>query len=275
MLPKETQSTAPLGVAFIDKTFGALQLPRRENIPPLVCLLGRPGSGKSALFKHLVKFLPDIWRETPFESISLGEELRKRFWPREEGTVKLHPSSCILDTQNAEHISREMSRGKLLTDDLILPWMAQILQRSLAEGKGLLIDGFPRKALQRDSLSYLQEKFGAPIILIHVQASELTLEKRTISMGTQRLRERLDDNAATLRFRAQEFFEHTQPILLEEGSPFQKIVVDTSNVDNEGQGAVNEEIARAMIYECLSALRLAYEKSFPHNSAPGCRHLEL
>jgi adenylate kinase len=104
-----------------------------------------------------------------------------------------------------------MRRGDLVPDVVILSLlMPQVL--AAAEGKGYLLDGFPRSVEQAVEARSLAERAGAsPDAVIYLDAPRDELVRRILARAE--IEGRPDDNPETVANRLQVFDEATRPLI--------------------------------------------------------------
>src|SRR3954462_2086858 len=107
-------------------------------------LIGPPGAGKGTQAKHLTE-------DFGLPYLATGDMMRAK---RKE------------DSELGRKIDRIISEGGLVDDGIVCK---VLLERIEAEGDdGFLLDGFPRKASQADTLDRALERLGRPITAVLV-----------------------------------------------------------------------------------------------------------
>jgi adenylate kinase len=154
-----------------------------------VLLIGPPGSGKGTQGDRLSDQLG-------LEHIAAGDLLRAEV---ENGTPL------------GRQVKEFMARGDLVPDVVIL---ALLMPRVLhaAEGRGYLLDGFPRSVEQAVEARKLAEQAGAsPDAVIYLDAPREVLVERILARAE--IEGRADDNPETVANRLQVFDEATHPLV--------------------------------------------------------------
>ncbi len=127
---------------------------------------------------------------------------------------------------------RYMDSGGLVPDEVIIGLVKEVLVKDQAEGKGFLLDGFPRTVAQAQALENL---FGdlaiADVRIVSLEAPEDELVQRLVKRGIDSGRS--DDTEATIRHRLEVYNEQTSPV-----QDFYKKHREVANVD--GLGGVDE-----------------------------------
>ncbi len=181
-----------------------------------IILIGPPGAGKGTQAKRLVT-------ERGMVQLSTGDMLREA---RDSGT------------EMGQRVAEVMSRGALVTDEIVIGLIAEKLDSLGAAGA--IFDGFPRTLAQADALEALLQGRGAPIdhvIEMRVDDEALvarisgrfscgscgevyhdtTRPTRTEGIcdvcGSTEFLRRADDNEDSLRARLMAYYKQTSPLL--------------------------------------------------------------
>jgi adenylate kinase len=102
--------------------------------------IGPPGSGKGSLSKLCIEHFG--WAQ-----LSTGNLCRKHI---------------IEETEIGKQIDFTIKSGKLISDDLITQLVDEWLGQMVQEGRTVILDGFPRNALQVNNLfALLKEKYAS------------------------------------------------------------------------------------------------------------------
>ncbi|MEP7236002.1 MAG: adenylate kinase [Ignavibacteriota bacterium] len=104
-----------------------------------------------------------------------------------------------------------MDSGGLVPDEVIIGLVREVLIADKAEGKGFLLDGFPRTLAQAEALELLFTELGigdVRIVSLEAPAEELItrLVKRGVESG------RSDDTEETIRHRLEVYTSQTSPV---------------------------------------------------------------
>ncbi len=133
----------------------------------MIILMGLAGSGKSTQGKILAAELNRVW-------LSAGQVLR------EQGGGTVH------EIQN---------RGELVPDTLTIPLMTQAIQAAWADGKEVILDGYPRSVDQAEWIAANMAERIEAVVWLEVPKEELlqrlSLRGRSDDMDRQAIEERL------------------------------------------------------------------------------------
>lgn len=154
----------------------------------VLLLVGPPGAGKGTQAEKLA-------RARRLTKLSTGDMLRDHV---KRGTDLGQAAKTVMDA------------GGLVSDALIIEMVRGEL--SAQPTVRVLLDGFPRTAVQAEALDALLGELGAAItavVLLEVDTDELVsrLVKRAHEQG------RTDDNEATIRTRMGVYHEQTAPLV--------------------------------------------------------------
>lgn len=122
--------------------------------PPLVILLGAPGSGKGTQAAV-------ITREFGIPHISTGDMLRNNI--KNQTAIGLKAKTF-------------MDAGTLVPDDIVIDMLAERLKQPDCQ-KGALLDGFPRTLAQAKALDLIAKDSFQPIVL-SLEVSDATVIQR-------------------------------------------------------------------------------------------------
>ena len=173
--------------------------------------IGMPGSGKGTQGALISK-------QMEIEHISLGDVLRS-----------------IINTNHrkAKYLSDNISKGKLVSDDVINELMLEYIESDKYK-TGCILDGYPRKKSQ---LEFLQNKIGNNFTAIYFKIDEQELENRILNRyicancgkifnknidgkidkctncGSTEFKVRKDDNSDSLKERVKSFNKEILPLL--------------------------------------------------------------
>jgi adenylate kinase len=147
-------------------------------------MLGPPGAGKGTQSQLLVRHLN-------IPHLSTGEMLR---------------TAITQGTDVGLHARQFIDQGLLVPDDTVLNLVSQRLEQADAAG-GWLLDGFPRRVSQAESLDEFLARRQTPIdgvIELHVDENELI--ERMVARG------RSDDKPEVIRERMETYRRQTAPL---------------------------------------------------------------
>ncbi len=150
--------------------------------PPLVVLLGPPGSGKGTQCSRLAD-------EIGVAHVSAGDALR---------------DAMARGSRLGEYARGFVESGRLVPDEVVIDVIAEELDR-LDEPPGVLLDGFPRTVAQAVALEELRP--GGVRLAIELVVPTLILMRRLA------LRGRTDDRPEVLRTRLASYERETRPLL--------------------------------------------------------------
>ena len=182
------------------------------NTAEVLLLVGPPGAGKGTQAEKLA-------RARRLKKLSTGDMLREHV---RNGTALGIAAKTVMDA------------GELVSDELIIEMV-----RSEVDGHDplrVLLDGFPRTAVQAEALDVLLAEYSAGLtaaVLLEVDTDELVarLVKRAQEQG------RTDDDEGTVRTRMQVYSDQTAPLVAyyEAKGKLRRV---------EGVGSVEEVFAR-------------------------------
>jgi adenylate kinase len=155
-----------------------------------IVLLGAPGSGKGTQGEALAEHFGGA-------HVSSGDLFRKHI---AEGTE--------LGVQVADYVAR----GDLVPDDLVLAIIGAELARVTGDGRGYVLDGFPRTLVQAERAYELAELTGqtADAVVYLAVPDDVARER----LAGRAAAGRVDDNdAAAIERRLRLFHEATEPLL--------------------------------------------------------------
>ncbi len=181
-----------------------------------IILLGPPGAGKGTQARQLVA-------ERGMVQLSTGDMLREA---KDSGT------------EMGKIVAGVMSRGELVTDEIVIGLIAEKLEQG-ASG-GFIFDGFPRTLAQADALGDLLEKSGQTLDRViemavddealvariagrftcgqcgevyHKDTKRPAKEDACDNCGADDFKFRADDNEDALRVRLLEYYKKTSPLI--------------------------------------------------------------
>lgn len=188
-----------------------------KNIAPVLILLGPPGAGKGTQARMLEE-------QFGFVQLSTGDLLR---------------AAVAAGTEAGQRAKAVMEAGQLVSDDIVIA----ILRDRMAEAdcaKGVILDGFPRTAVQAEALDDLLAETGQKIdaaISLEVDDAAMVTRiagrytcggcgegyhdsfKQPANAGTcdkcggTEMKRRADDNAETVASRLEAYHAQTAPLI--------------------------------------------------------------
>ena len=148
----------------------------KKFTPPLIYLMGGPGSGKSVLAQNL----PEL------QHLSIGELMR---------------SLALGNDPRSVEMRRCMESGQLLDDQIIFEALKTASQTK--QHTPLLLDGFPRTFSQ---WAMLQNTRNTPSAIIDLRVPKSTMRDRLFK------RQRSDDTPDTIERRIKDYSDNTRPL---------------------------------------------------------------
>jgi adenylate kinase len=104
-----------------------------------------------------------------------------------------------------------MDSGALVPDEVIIGLVREVLISDKAEGKGFLLDGFPRTVAQAQALEQLFQELGiTDVRIVSLEAPEDELVTRLVKRGLESGRS--DDTEETIRHRLEVYLDQTSPV---------------------------------------------------------------
>ncbi|XP_037711265.1 adenylate kinase isoenzyme 5 isoform X2 [Drosophila subpulchrella] len=191
--------------------------PEESGLPPIIWVIGGPGSNKATLCLKAVGLNPG-WAH-----ISVGRLLRNITDSAPRANTE---SFAVKEALAAGDMAPEKSLNQLLETNL----------RQLRDRTGIIIDGYPRNLQQ---VKYFENKYkqGPPIIL---------LDCSKLQLG----RGRIDDTVSSFRRRLELFREQTLPMLkiLDTSNRLQIVDGDTDSpsVQREFERLIRNHIQRLL-----------------------------
>jgi adenylate kinase len=153
-----------------------------------IVIFGAPGSGKGTQSERIVE-------RYGLDHISTGDVLRAEI---AAGSELGKTAKALID------------HGQLIPDELMIGILASKLD-SLAGGKGVIFDGFPRTIAQAESLKAILNERGQDVTaMIELDVPEDELMDRLLKRGQES--GRADDNEETIKKRLVVYYEQTSPL---------------------------------------------------------------
>lgn len=152
-------------------------------------IFGAPGSGKGTQSAKLID-------SYGLHHISTGEVLR---------------AEIARGTELGKLADSYISKGNLIPDDLMIRILDDLLPSLMADGRGVVFDGFPRTIPQAEALEELLLKHGTELHgVIGLEVPEEELVARMLRRGAET--GRADDNEETIKNRLGVYHTQTQPL---------------------------------------------------------------
>ncbi len=152
-------------------------------------IFGAPGSGKGTQSARLID-------SYGLHHISTGEVLR---------------GEIARGTELGKLADSYISKGNLIPDELMIRILDDMLPTLLADGKGVVFDGFPRTIPQAEALEQLLLKHGTELHgVLGLEVPEPELVTRMLKRGAET--GRADDNEETIKNRLNVYHAQTQPL---------------------------------------------------------------
>lgn len=133
----------------------AISQSRAKQEPLRVMISGAPASGKGTQCEFIVE-------KYGLLHISTGDLLR---------------AEVAAGTENGSRAKDYMTKGQLVPDDIVIKMVKDKLEEATAQGKGWLLDGFPRSSSQGDALKALGIR---PDIFVVLDVPEEVLIERVV-----------------------------------------------------------------------------------------------
>jgi adenylate kinase len=152
-------------------------------------LFGPPGVGKGTQ----AELIRDVYN---LHHISTGDMLR---------------AAIAGGTPLGLEAKKYVESGGLVPDAVIIGLVREVLVKDKAEGKGFLLDGFPRTVAQAEALEKLfQDLDIIDVRIVMIEAPEEELVARMLKRGQDS--GRVDDSEETIRHRLDVYHEQTAPV---------------------------------------------------------------
>jgi len=210
-----------------------------------VVLMGPPGSGKGTQAARLAA-------NHELQHVSTGEILRR----------------AVRDgTELGRKVESTLKDGALVSDDVILGLMRETLTRLQAEGRGWLLDGFPRTAPQAEGLVEILAAHGIQtptVVVIEVPEDEIVQRlsgRLTCTAGNHVVARddaedgdpcpqcgaplyiRADDKPETVRNRLRVYHEKTAACTGILGAAYRMVTVDGLGAPDDVTGRIEGVLA--------------------------------
>lgn len=154
-----------------------------------IVIFGAPGSGKGTQSERIVE-------KYGLDHISTGDVLRAEI---AAGSELGKTAKALIDN------------GQLIPDELMVSILAAKLD-TLAGGKGVIFDGFPRTIAQAEELKKILNARGQDVVaMIELDVPEDELMTRLLKRGQES--GRADDNEETIKKRLVVYHSQTMPLV--------------------------------------------------------------
>lgn len=158
----------------------------RGEMPPIVWVLGGPGSGKGTQCDLIVERLG-------FTHISSGDLLR---------------AEARSGSDRGRQLNQIMEMGDLVPLETVLRLLEEAMAAARSTSKGFLVDGFPRDLEQADQF---EQHIGPCTRILYFEVSDETMRARLLKRGLTS--GRVDDNEETIQRRIQTFHRASEPVI--------------------------------------------------------------
>ena len=175
-------------------------------------MLGAPGAGKGTQAKMIAD-------KYSVPHISTGDIFR---------------ANIKNGTELGMEAKKYMDQGQLIPDSLMIDILTKVYDGKLANGKGVIFDGFPRTIAQAEALKKMLDERGQSItVALNIVVDENILMERLLKRAS--IEGRADDNEVTIKKRFEVYNSQTKPLLkwFEEQQVLDEIVYDTANGSKE------------------------------------------
>lgn len=186
---RSTRSRArqkPLLCAITTNSPSSTRLCDSYVLPPIVFVLGGPGSGKGT---QCAKLKNDF----DFEQVCVGDLLRRE---------------AARETRFGKSIAEIMQRGDIVPGEITMKLLKEELHSLVGRCSGILIDGFPRAM---DQAKAFEDLVAACCFVLFFQCDESEMVMRLLRRGETS--GRADDHAEVVRKRLRTFIEKTMPVV--------------------------------------------------------------
>jgi len=165
-----------------------------------------------------------------------AERLRDHYHLHHISTGDILRAAVKAGTRLGLEAKKFMDSGGLVPDAVIIGLVREVLIADKAEGKGFLLDGFPRTVAQAEALEVLFKELGITNVhIVSLDAPEEELVTRLVKRGLESGRS--DDTEETIRYRLKVYHDQTSPV-----EDFYKKHRSVSGVD--GLGGIDEITTR-------------------------------
>lgn len=152
-------------------------------------IFGAPGSGKGTQSELIIK-------EYGLFHISTGEVLREHI---------------AQGTELGKVADSYISKGQLISDELMIDILCDVLDSNPETAKGVIFDGFPRTINQAKALSSMLKDRGTQLdAVVGLEVEDEELIDRLIKRGKESGRS--DDNLETIQQRLKVYHSQTSPL---------------------------------------------------------------
>ncbi|XP_015181324.1 PREDICTED: adenylate kinase isoenzyme 1-like [Polistes dominula] len=197
----------------------------RDANPPIICLIGGPGTSQSERIIVVIFF-------SVTQSIKVTEKFR---------LVNIISSDILRDEVHTRSVkgvvlARYMSQGRLVPADVLIELIKTKLLAHLNTARGFLLVGFPR---EKDQGKLFERQVKPFDLLIYLSARNSVLRERVMAKAVT-LTERLEASEEKMKERIKGFHKMNKPILRHYKN---KLAVINAENDDE---KVFEDICRAI-----------------------------
>lgn len=138
---------------------------------------------------------------------------------------------------------RYVESGALVPDDIIIGLVREVLEASGKEGRGFLLDGFPRTVEQARALDDLFAELGiADVRIVILTAPDEELINRMVNRGIEQGRK--DDTPETIRHRLNVYNTQTEPVKVYYEQKRKVLAVDGLGMVEEITGRIEKTLAK-------------------------------
>ncbi|MDP4220808.1 MAG: adenylate kinase [Bacteroidota bacterium] len=140
-----------------------------------------------------------------------AERLRDHYHLHHISTGDILRAAVKAGTPLGLEAKKYMDSGGLVPDEVIIGLVREVLLRDQAEGKGFLLDGFPRTVAQAEALEKIFSELAIPDVhIVSLDAPEDELVTRLVKRGLESGRS--DDTEETIRRRLEVYHDQTSPV---------------------------------------------------------------
>jgi len=136
---------------------------------------------------------------------------------------------ALTGTDNAiwNYIKQKLEEWTLIPDDVTINLFRTYFSMVLDSGKFMLLDGYPRTKAQIDDLFEEAKKYDRKFLGVYFDLPEKVAIERML------LRWRNDDNLEAIKYRIQQYYDKTKPIVDYFASKGELVKIDSDRVIEE------------------------------------------